>query len=158
MKVLFTYIVIQLMIGLGYTQMTFAAPSRSSTSLSNFEYDTQEVAVARKKVAAACRQNRESKACRGSIAYCKSNPYDRFCGRGGRTDCSLFPFLKECGGTQSPGASVRPDLICQQYPFSPVCTGNGNSCRFLPNSIGCRDGAWGGYGYGGWGWRSGYGY
>ena len=149
-SILITYLVMQIMIGLGYSPMTFAAPS------TGFEYDTKEVVATRKKVAAACRQNPNSRACRGSIAYCKSHPYDRFCGRGGRTDCSLFPFLKECGGTSAPGTFDRPDLICQRYPFSPVCTGNGNSCRFNPNSIGCLDGAWGGYGHGGWGYRYGY--
>jgi hypothetical protein len=154
MKVLFTFLVIQLMIGLGYSPLTLSAPS------TGFEYDTKEVIATRKKIAAACRQNPQSKVCRGSIAYCKNNPYDRFCGRGGRTDCSLFPFLKECGGTRSPGVEVRPDLICQQYPFSPVCNGNGNSCRNLPGSISCRDGSWGPYGYGGgYGrWGRGYGW
>ncbi len=93
---------------------------------------------ARKRVAAACRQNPESSACRGSIAHCRKNPYDRFCARGGRTDCSLFPFLHECGGSGSEGSWDRPELICQRYPFSPVCRrGGGGFCAQNPGNIGC---------------------
>lgn len=106
-----------------------------------FEYDTPKVQAYRKKIATACRNNPQSANCRGSASYCQKKPDDRFCGRGGRTDCSLFPFLKECGGTEVRGVSDRPDLTCQRYPYSPVC--NSGFCRFNPGSIGCGDRTWG---------------